>query len=86
MKQSRRKYLSTLLFLDHRAKSTFKENPTAVTCNKIPVEIELAANFPLGKDYQIEKLIGTGSYGTVVLARHEPSGKKVAVKKISNIF
>ena len=31
-------------------------------------------------------MIGKGSYGTVVLARHEPSGKKVAIKKLINIF
>ena len=48
--------------------------------------MKLAADFPLGKEYSIEKLIGTGSYGTVVLARHEPSGKKVAIKKLVNIF
>ena len=53
---------------------------------KPPVESKLAADFPLGKDYSIEKLIGTGSYGTVVLARHEPSGKKVAIKKLIDIF
>jgi mitogen-activated protein kinase 1/3 len=30
--------------------------------------------------------LGTGSYGQVASAVHKPSGKKVAIKKMDNIF
>lgn len=30
--------------------------------------------------------IGQGSYGTVVKAKHLPTGKYVAIKKVSNVF
>lgn len=32
------------------------------------------------------KLVGQGSYGTVVRALHTPSGTNVAIKKVSNVF
>ena len=32
------------------------------------------------------KLLGTGSYGQVVSAVHKPTGRKVAVKKMDNVF
>lgn len=32
------------------------------------------------------KLLGTGSYGQVASAVHKPSGKKVAIKKMDNVF
>ena len=32
------------------------------------------------------KLLGTGSYGQVASAVHKPTGKKVAIKKMDNIF
>ena len=32
------------------------------------------------------KKIGQGSYGTVVRARHIPTGNMVAIKKIQNVF
>ena len=42
--------------------------------------------FPVGSDYMLQKTIGKGSYGTVVLAKHIPTGKMVAVKKLDEIF
>ena len=35
--------------------------------------------------FEDTKFIGKGSYGTVSLATHEPSGIKVAVKKIEKV-
>lgn len=32
------------------------------------------------------KLLGTGSYGQVASAVHKPTGRKVAVKKMDNVF
>ena len=38
------------------------------------------------KDYDLLKLIGQGSYGEVVKARHKTSGKIVAIKLLKNLF
>ena len=40
----------------------------------------------VGPNYTLEKFIGQGSYGSVYLGRHIESGKKVAIKKIINVF
>lgn len=40
----------------------------------------------MGEDYELVKLLGTGSYGQVVSAVHKPTGRKVAVKKMDNVF
>ncbi len=40
----------------------------------------------VGKDYEIKKLIGWGSYGKVAEAIHKPSGRRVAIKKMLNLF
>lgn len=37
-------------------------------------------------DYEFIKLIGIGSYGEVVHAKHRASGKEVAIKLISDLF
>jgi len=37
-------------------------------------------------DYQLLQLIGTGSYGQVVQARHKGSGQLVAIKLIRHLF
>lgn len=39
-----------------------------------------------GDKYKILKILGTGSYGSVAQAIHVPSGKKVAIKKITEVF
>jgi len=36
--------------------------------------------------YIIEKVVGTGSYGSVAKAKCVKDGKKVAIKKMDNIF
>jgi mitogen-activated protein kinase 1/3 len=40
----------------------------------------------VGKDYEVKKQIGQGSYGNVVEAIHKQTGTKVAIKKILNLF
>ena len=39
--------------------------------------------FRVGDDYSCEMLIGEGAYGTVCSAVHKPSGKTVAIKKVT---
>lgn len=58
----------------------------AVTKETEPTLYELQRDFPLGPDYDPLKQVGKGSYGTVVLANHLPTGKKVAIKKLEEIF
>jgi mitogen-activated protein kinase 1/3 len=38
------------------------------------------------KDYEFIKLIGMGSYGEVVQAKHRKTGTPVAIKLIKNVF
>jgi serine/threonine protein kinase len=38
------------------------------------------------KDYEFIKLVGSGSYGEVVQAKHRNTGKQVAIKLIDNVF
>ena len=38
------------------------------------------------KEYEFIKLIGVGSYGEVIQAKHRKTGKEVAIKLINNIF
>jgi len=45
-----------------------------------------AETWDIGENYQFLKLIGTGSYGAVCEAIHKPTGKKVAIKKVRNLF
>lgn len=40
----------------------------------------------VAKDYELMKLVGTGSYGEVVRARHRASGRLVAIKLLSGIY
>ena len=46
----------------------------------------LEMKFHVGADYTLVKEIGSGSYGDVVLAIHRASGKRVAIKKIDELF
>ena len=46
----------------------------------------LKAKFHVGEEYELVKLIGSGSYGEVVLAVHIPTSKRVAIKKIDQLF
>lgn len=41
---------------------------------------------PIGDDYRPLKMIGKGSYSSVLLSRHVPSNELVAVKKIEGVF
>lgn len=40
----------------------------------------------MGKEYEVKKQIGSGSYGNVCEAIHKATGQKVAIKKILNLF
>lgn len=42
--------------------------------------------FRVGHAYTLIKEIGSGSFGDVVLAIHRVSGKRVAIKKIDELF
>jgi mitogen-activated protein kinase 1/3 len=44
------------------------------------------ADWEVGSNYECEKLLGTGSYGSVCMATQKSTGKKVAIKKMENIF
>ena len=42
--------------------------------------------FKVGKSYTLIKEIGSGSFGDVVLAVHRVTNKRVAIKKIDELF
>ena len=44
------------------------------------------ADWEIGTDYKCEKLLGQGSYGQVAQAIQLSTGKRVAIKKMDNIF
>src|SRR5947208_1349992 len=44
------------------------------------------ADWEVGEEYEVRKLIGSGSYGCVAEAIHKPTNKKVAIKKMMDIF
>ena len=46
----------------------------------------LEMKFNVGDDYTLVKEIGSGSYGDVVLAIHKLTGKRVAIKKVDQLF
>lgn len=43
-------------------------------------------DWDVGSDYELIKLLGTGSYGAVASALYKPTGKKVAIKQMKGIF
>lgn len=43
-------------------------------------------DWEVGNDYELTKLIGSGSYGCVAEAIHKQTNKKVAIKKMIDIF
>lgn len=48
--------------------------------------LNIFADWEVGKQYELIKLIGSGSYGAVASAIHKPTGKKVAIKQIKGVF
>lgn len=44
------------------------------------------ADWEVGSEYECVKLLGQGSYGAVCSATHKPTGKKVAIKKMTGVF
>ncbi len=47
---------------------------------------DVFANWTVGDEYQLVRLIGSGSYGSVAEAIHKQSGKTVAIKKMDDVF
>lgn len=43
-------------------------------------------DWEVGKDYDCQKLLGSGSYGSVAMAIHKPTKTKVAIKKMEGVF
>jgi mitogen-activated protein kinase 1/3 len=43
-------------------------------------------NWDVGADYQLVRLLGSGSYGSVAEAIHRATGTRVAIKKVVNVF
>lgn len=43
-------------------------------------------DWEIGKDYECQKLLGTGSYGSVAMAIHKPTKTKVAIKRMEGVF
>lgn len=43
-------------------------------------------DWEVGKDYECQKLLGTGSYGSVAMAIHKPTKTKVAIKRMEGVF
>lgn len=44
------------------------------------------AEWEVGNNYECEKIIGVGSYGSVCRATQRSTGRKVAIKRMQNIF
>ena len=44
------------------------------------------ADWQVGNDYEVIKLLGQGSYGAVASAIHKPTGTKVAIKQMKGVF
>ena len=72
----------------HIPEETVEAKPTTVSAEpNSPKKIALRPCWEtVAKDYELLKLVGTGSYGEVVRARHRASGRLVAIKLLSGIY
>ena len=52
----------------------------------LAIDINQFENWEVGPNYKCEKLLGSGSYGLVAQALQLSTGKRVAIKKMENIF
>ena len=50
------------------------------------LDLNKFADWEVGKNYECVKLLGQGSYGAVCSAIHKPTGRKVAIKKMTGVF
>ena len=50
------------------------------------LDINKFADWEVGADYEVIKLLGQGSYGAVASAIHKPTGTKVAIKQMKGVF
>lgn len=60
--------------------------PLAELPNKTKIYLVHGQSFEVSKEYSLTKYLGCGSYGVVCAAVEISTGKKVAIKRISNIF
>jgi len=44
------------------------------------------SSWEVGGSYEIKRIIGSGSYGSVAEAIHKPTGRKVAIKRMDDVF
>lgn len=63
----------------------FNQKP-AVRKNLFKPKKQLFDGWQIGKEYKLEKLLGSGSYGQVAQAIQLTTGKRVAIKRMSNLF
>ena len=57
--------------------------------NKLTLSLNKKEDFSswlVKPDYKVKKVIGSGSYGSVAEAIHIPTGTKVAIKRMEEIF
>lgn len=54
--------------------------------NRKALSIDQFANWEVGNDYKLIKVLGQGSYGQVASALHIPSNKNVAIKRMTGVF
>jgi mitogen-activated protein kinase 1/3 len=50
------------------------------------LNINQFADWEVGENYELVKILGQGSYGQVASAIYKPTGKKVAIKKMDGVF
>ena len=63
-----------------------QQNEPELEMPSIAEAYRLELKYRVGTDYKLVREIGSGSYGDVVLAIHKPSNKRVAIKKIADLF
>lgn len=72
---------------------TTSEANTSKGCNQsyidpspLPQQSKQFADWIVGSNYLVERLLGTGSYGSVCRAVQMSTGNKVAIKRVKNVF
>ena len=53
---------------------------------RLSLSLKKFTDWEVGEDYEIEKILGEGSYSQVAQAVHKPTGTKVAIKQMNKVF